>query len=74
MVLAGFTVWLPLAASVPFQPPLAVHDEALVLDHCSVDVLPTVIWALVGARLTVGAVVPVPDACTVTSTAAWPLP
>ena len=40
MVVAdGDTLLVPLAASVPVQPPLAVHEEAFVLDQVS-DVEP----------------------------------
>ena len=36
LVAVGDTLFVPLAASVPVQPPLAVHEEAFVLDQVKV--------------------------------------
>jgi hypothetical protein len=33
-------VWVPLVASVPVQPPVAVQEVALVELHMSIDALP----------------------------------
>ena len=43
MVTVGVTVWLPLVAFVPVQPPEALQDVALVEDQESVDDPPEVI-------------------------------
>ena len=43
VVAVGETPSVPLVASVPVQPPLAVHDVALVLDQVSVELLPALI-------------------------------
>jgi len=54
-VLVGATVSVPLVASVPVQPPDAVHDVALVLDQVKVELSPVVIVAGVAFNVTVGA-------------------
>lgn len=45
----------PLTARLPFQPPLAVQEVALVADHVSVDALPAVMEEGLALRVTVGA-------------------
>jgi len=45
----------PLVASVPLQPPEAVHEVALVDDHVSVEALPLVTVLGDALRVTVGA-------------------
>lgn len=54
-MLAGLTVNVPLVAWVPVQPPLAVQEFALVLDHVRVELLPDATVAGVADKLTVGA-------------------
>ncbi|HUN62143.1 MAG TPA: hypothetical protein VMU53_09140 [Candidatus Sulfotelmatobacter sp.] len=51
----GVTPFVPLVASVPLQPPLAVHVVAFVVDHCNVDVFPALIVAGFALSVTVGA-------------------
>ena len=46
---------VPLAASVPVQPPLAVQEFALVLDQVRVELPPAVIVVGLAVRVTVGA-------------------
>lgn len=46
---------MPLVASVPVQPPLAVHEVALVLDQVRVELLPDVIVVGLADRVTDGA-------------------
>jgi hypothetical protein len=45
----------PLTARFPLQPPLAVHEVALVADHVSVALLPAVIDEGLAVKVTVGA-------------------
>ena len=42
-MLVGNTVALPLVGSLPLQPPEAVHELVLVLDHVSVEDCPMLI-------------------------------
>lgn len=51
VVLVGETLCVPLVGSGPFQPPLAVHEVAFVLDQESVELLPAVIVAGFAAKL-----------------------
>jgi len=51
----GETPSVPLVASAPVQPPLAVHDVALVLDHVTVELLPETIEVGLAVSVTVGA-------------------
>jgi hypothetical protein len=51
----GDTLFVPLAASVPVQPPLAVHAEAFVLDQVKVVEPPDEIDAAPAFNVTVGA-------------------
>lgn len=46
---------MPLVASVPVQPPLAVHEVALVLDQVRVELLPDAMIIGLADRVTVGA-------------------
>ena len=46
---------MPLTTSEPFQPPLAVQDVALVLDHASVELAPAATVIGFAVRVTVGA-------------------
>ncbi len=52
---AGETTLVPVRASVPVQPPLAVQEDAFVLDQVRVDEEPTVMELELAVRLTVGA-------------------
>jgi hypothetical protein len=54
-VAVGDTLFVPLAASVPVQPPLAVHEEAFVLDQVKVVEPPDVIDAAPAFNVAVGA-------------------
>lgn len=67
-MLAGLTVNVPLVASVPVHPPLAVHDVAFVLDQVRVELPPGVIVVGLAVRVTVGAVA---AAATVTAAVAF---
>jgi len=53
-VLVGDTASVPLAASVPVQPPDAVHDVALVLDQVNVELPPEVMVVGDAVNLTAG--------------------
>jgi len=53
-VAVGDTLFVPLTASVPVQPPLAVHEEALVLDQVKVVDSPDVIDAVAAFNFAVG--------------------
>jgi len=53
-VLVGETASVPLVALVPVQPPVAVHDVALVEDHVSLELPPAVMPVGLADRLTVG--------------------
>ena len=55
VVAVGDTLFVPLTASVPVQPPLAVHEEALVLDQVKVVDSPDVIDAVAAFNFAVGA-------------------
>jgi len=70
VVAVGDTARVPLIASVPVQPPLAVHDVELVLDQVSVELAPAVIVAGFAVNVTVGAV----EGLTVTVADAIPVP
>jgi hypothetical protein len=50
----GAVFWLPLAASMPLQPPDAVHESAFAELHVNVELPPTATAAGVAARVTVG--------------------
>jgi hypothetical protein len=52
----GETTRVPLVASVPVQPPEAVHELTLVLDQVSVELPPAVIVVGFAAIVTVGVV------------------
>ena len=52
---AGDTLFAPPAASVPVQPPLAVHEEAFVLDQVKVVEPPDEIDAAPAFNVAVGA-------------------
>jgi len=54
-VLVGSTLSVPLVASVPVQPPLAVQEVAFVLDQVKVELLQDVIAVGLADRVTVGA-------------------
>ena len=51
----GVTSFVPLVASVPLQPPLAVHVVAFVVDHCNVDAFPALTVAGFALSVTMGA-------------------
>jgi hypothetical protein len=53
-VLVGLTLFVPLMASVPVQPPLAVQEVAFVLDHVNIELLPDAIVVGFADRVTVG--------------------
>ena len=57
---------MPLVAAGPVQPPLSVHEVALVLDQVKVELLPAVIVVGFAVRVTVGVTcvtVTVAEAC-----------
>jgi hypothetical protein len=54
VVLIGVTLKVPPVASLPLQPPLAVHDVAFVLDQLRFVLLPVVIVDGLADRFTVG--------------------
>jgi hypothetical protein len=54
-VLVGLTLFVPLTASAPLQPPLAVHSVAFVLDQVSVELPPEAIVVGLAVNVTVGA-------------------
>jgi hypothetical protein len=66
------TVTVPLVVCAPLQALLAVHEVALVEDHVSVALCPSVIEVGATDRVTVGA--GATTAFTVTETEALPLP
>jgi hypothetical protein len=51
---SGPVLWLPLAALLPFQPPEAVHEVALVEFHVSVEAPPPATEAGFAVNVTVG--------------------
>ncbi len=53
-MLVGLTLFVPLVASVPVQPPLAVQEVALVLDHVNVELLPDAMVVGLADKVTVG--------------------
>ena len=55
MVAAGETLSVPLVASAPLQPPLAVQELALVLDQVSIEEPPEAIEVGLAERVAVGA-------------------
>ncbi len=54
-MLVGLTLFVPLVASVPVQPPLAVQEVALVLDQVNVELLPDAMVVGLADKVTVGA-------------------
>jgi hypothetical protein len=56
VVVVGETASVPLIASVPVQPPLAVQDVAFVLDQVSVALPPEAMIGGFAVKVTVGAV------------------
>jgi hypothetical protein len=54
VVAVGETTSVPLVASAPVQPPLAVHDVAFVLDHVNVEVAPEAMLVGFAVSVTVG--------------------
>jgi hypothetical protein len=72
-VAAGDTLFVPLTLSVPVQPPLAVHEEAFVLDQLKVVDSPDVIDAVPAFNDAVGAGGGA-DALTVILVADWAVP
>ncbi len=60
-MLVGLTLCVPLTASVPDQPPLAVQEVALVLDQVRIELLPEaiVVGLAVSVAVGVGAIVTV---------------
>jgi hypothetical protein len=55
VVLVGLTLFVPLVASAPVQPPLAVQEVALVLDQVRVELAPDAMVVGLADRVTVGA-------------------
>ena len=51
----GETPSVPLVVSAPVQPPEAVHDVALVLDHVNVELPPEAMVVGFAVSVTVGA-------------------
>ena len=54
-MVVGETLCVPLTASVPVQPPLAVHAEAFDVDHVRVDAPPDEIVVALAVNVTFGA-------------------
>jgi hypothetical protein len=54
VVVVGLTLFVPLVASVPVQPPVAVQEVALVLDQVRVELPPEVMEIGLADRVTVG--------------------
>ena len=54
VVVVGETPSVPLVASVPVQPPEAVHEVALVLDQVSVELAPKAIVVGFAVSVTAG--------------------
>jgi hypothetical protein len=54
-VLVGLTLFVPLVASVPVQPPLAVQEVAFVLDHVNIELAPDAMVVGLADRVRVGA-------------------
>jgi hypothetical protein len=54
VVVAGVTPSVPLIASAPVQPPLAVHDVAFVLDQVRVELPPEGMVVGLADSVTVG--------------------
>jgi hypothetical protein len=54
VVPVGDTARVPLVAFVPVQPPLAVHEIALVEDQVTVEVLPEIMLVGFADNATVG--------------------
>ena len=74
-MLVGDTLCVPLVPLVPVQPPLAVHELALLLDHVKVELLPEVMVAGFAPSVAVGAAGGVVGESTVIVTdEAWELP
>ena len=48
----GETVWVPLRALLPLQPPEAVHEDMLTVDQKSVELLPGEIASGLATTLT----------------------
>ena len=53
-MLVGDTARVPLVALVPVQPPLAVHEIALVEDQVTVEILPEIMLVGLADNVTVG--------------------
>jgi hypothetical protein len=69
VVVVGVTGKVPVSASLPLQPPEAVHEVAFVLDQASVEAPPAVMLVGVAVSVTLGAA-----AVTVTRVEAGVLP
>jgi hypothetical protein len=54
VVPVGDTARVPLVAFVPVQPPLAVHEIALVEDQVTVEILPEMMLVGLADNATVG--------------------
>ncbi len=54
-MLVGLTLCVPLTASVPDHPPLAVQEVALVLDQVRIELLPEAIVVGLAVSVAVGA-------------------
>lgn len=55
--------WLPEVAFVPVQPPEAVHDVALALDHVSIELPPGMTVVGLALSVSVGAAVALTVTC-----------
>ena len=54
LVLVGVTSSVPLVAASPVQPPVAVHEVALVLDQVNIELAPDAIVVGLAVSVTVG--------------------
>jgi hypothetical protein len=50
----GETLCVPLVASVPVQPPLAMQEVAFVLDHINIKLLPEAMFVGLAVSVAVG--------------------
>ena len=60
-MLGGDTIRVPLVAFLPVQPPPAVHENALVEDQVTIEMLPAVMLAGLAESAAVGCAVPLPN-------------
>jgi hypothetical protein len=64
-VLVGLTLFVPLVASVPVQPPLAVQEVAFVLDQVNIELLPDAMVVGFATKLAIDGAGAVVGACVI---------